>query len=52
MKYKISELPEGMIIWNKGTIVGITRATLPNEYYSCYCTKTIGNEFDYELVEE
>lgn len=51
-KIKISELPKGMIIWKKSTILGITRATLPVEYYSCYCTKIIDNEFDYELIEE
>lgn len=53
MKYKISELPTGMIIWKKSTILGITGATLPKEYYQYECTKVPGNnEYDYELVEE
>lgn len=52
MKIKISELPEGMIIWKKSNILGITKSTLPLEYYDCYCTKIYGNDFDYELVVE
>lgn len=52
MKIKISELPEGMIIWENGNILGITKATLPDEYYDYYCIKTPGNDFDYELVVE
>lgn len=51
-KIKISELPVGMIIWKKGTILGITKATLPLKYYDCYCTKIIGNYLDYEIVEK
>lgn len=51
MKIKISELPVGCIIWKKSNILGITGATLPNEYYDFYCTKIPGNDFDYELVE-
>ena len=49
---KIKELPTGMIVWRKKNILGIVGATLPNEYYDCYCIKVTGNnEFDYELVE-
>lgn len=51
-KIKISELPIGMIIWKKGNILGITRATLPEKYYDYYCTKILGNDFDYEIVEK
>ena len=51
MKKKISELPVGCIIWKKSNILGITGATLPNEYYDFYCTKIPGNDFDYELAE-
>lgn len=52
-KIKISELPEGMIIWTKKrTILGITKATLPLKYYDYYCTKVIGNHLDYEIVEK
>lgn len=51
-KIKISELPEGMIIWRKRTILGITKATLPLQYYDYYCTKIIGNYLDYEIVEK
>ena len=52
-KIKISELPVGMIIWKKGTILGITKATLPLKYYDYYCTKVIGNNYlDYEIVEK
>lgn len=51
-KIKISELPEGMIIWKKSTILGITKATLPLKYYDYYCTKIIGNYFDYKIVEK
>lgn len=50
-KIKISELPAGMIIWRKSTILGITKATLPLKYYNCYCIKIIGNDFDYKIVE-
>ena len=46
---KISELPNGMIIWYKGLILGVTGATLPEKYYEYNCTKIIGNKFDYEL---
>lgn len=49
---KISELPAGMIIWKKSTILGITGATLPQQYYDYYCTKIIGNDLDFELVEK
>ena len=45
-------MPEGMIIWKKGTILGITKATLLLKYYDCYCTKIIGNYLDYEIVEK
>ena len=51
-KIKINELPEGMIIWKKSTILGITKATLPLKYYDYYCTKIIGNYLDYEIVEK
>ena len=52
-KIKISELPEGMIIWTKKrTILGITKMTLPLKYYDYYCTKVIGNHLDYEIVEK
>lgn len=51
-KIKISELPEGMIIWRKCIILGITKATLPLKYYDYYCTKVIGNYLDYEIVEK
>lgn len=50
LKIKISELPEGMIIWKKGTILGITKATLPEKFYDYYCIKIAGNDLDYELV--
>ena len=49
---KIKDLPVGMIIWKKRTILGIVGATLPNKYYDYYCVKVVGNnELDYELVE-
>lgn len=48
---KISELPAGCIIWRKKTILGITKATLPEKYYEYYCERIIGNDFDYELKE-
>jgi len=48
---KINELPAGMIIWENGNILGITGATLAEEYYKYYCKKIPGNEFDYELVK-
>lgn len=52
-KYKISDLPEGMIIWKKSNILGITKATLPEKYYGYYCYKVIGNnELDYEIIEK
>lgn len=51
-KIKISELPAGMIIWRKNTILGITKATLPLKYYDYYCTKIIGNHLDYAIVEK
>lgn len=51
-KIKINELPEGMIIWRKSTILGITKATLPIKYYDYYCTKIIGSDLDYEIVEK
>jgi len=50
---KIKDLPTGMIIWDKrNNILGITGATLPEQYYKYYCIKLIGNEFDYLLVEK
>ena len=51
-KIKISDLPCGLIIWGKNTILGITKATLPEKYYDMYCVKVDGNKFDYELVGE
>lgn len=51
-KIKIKDLPEGMIIWENDTILGITQSTLPLEYYDYYCTKIIGNDFDYKIVKE
>lgn len=51
-KIKISELPEGCVIWKGYNILGITKATLPEKYYDCYCTRTIGNEVDFDLVKE
>lgn len=51
-KIKISDLPEGMIIWYKSNILGITKCTLPEEYYDYYCYKCIGNDLDYELIKE
>ena len=50
-KIKISELPSGMIIWKYGEILGITGATLPEQYYEDYCVKIEGNYFDYLLIE-
>lgn len=50
MKIKISELPIGMIIWEKGTILGITKTNLPKQYCDYYCIKIAGNDLDYELV--
>lgn len=51
-KIKISELPEGCVIWNGYNILGITKYTLPDKYYECYCTKTKGNEVDFDLIKE
>lgn len=51
-KYKISDLPEGMIIWYKGNILGITKCTLPKKYDDYYCTKIIGNDLDWELTSK
>lgn len=48
---KISNLPNGMIIWYKGNILGITGATLPKKYYEYSCKKIVGNYFDYELID-
>ena len=48
---KISDLPNGVIIWYKGTILGITGATLHEQYYDYYCKKIYGNDLDYELEE-
>lgn len=47
---KICDLPKGMVIWRKKTILGITGVTLPEKYYEDYCTKIIDNDFDYELI--
>ena len=51
-KIKISDLGPGFIIWNSSNILGITKSTLPEKYYSCYCTKTPGNYYDYEIVKD
>ena len=51
-KIKISDLPEGMVIWYKNSILGITKATLPQKYYDDYCYKVYGNDVDYELIKE
>lgn len=51
MEIRISELPQGMIIWKKHNILGITKFNLPPKYDNYYCTKIPGNDFDYELVE-
>lgn len=51
-KIRVSDLPEGMIIWKKSTILGITKSTLPEEYYDYYCRKISGNYYDFELIME
>lgn len=51
-KIRVSDLPEGMIIWKKSTILGITKSTLPEEYYGYYCRKISGNCYDFELIME
>lgn len=51
-KIRVSDLPEGMIIWKKSTILGITKSTLPEEYYGYYCRKISGNYYDFELIME
>lgn len=48
---KISDLPVGMIIWKKSNILGITKATLPDEYYDYYCYQVSEeNDLDYEII--
>ncbi len=51
-KIRVSDLPEGMIIWKKSTILGITKSTLPEKYYDYYCRKISGNYYDFELIME
>lgn len=48
---KIKDLPTGCIIWRGYTILGITGATLPKEFYEKECVEVIGNENDYELIK-
>lgn len=38
-KIRVSDLPEGMIIWKKSMILGITKSTLPEEYYAIIAEK-------------
>ena len=49
---KISNLPEGMIIWNGYNILGITKRTLPQKYYNKYCRKVLGSDLDFYLIKE
>lgn len=49
---KISDLPNGMIIWKGFRVVGITGYTLDKKYNDLYCTKIPGNPYDYELYAE
>lgn len=51
-KYKINDLPNGIIVWSGNTILGIKGATLNEKYHDYYCYKIMGNYFDYELVEK
>ena len=50
-KIKILDLPAGMVIWKGNSILGITKATLPQKYYENYCCKVYGNDVDYELIK-
>lgn len=47
---KIKDLDAGMIIWQEEEVLGITGATLPQEYYEYDCTPVPGNSFDWEIV--
>lgn len=58
-KIKISELEEGLIIWEYNPteeydyeILGITGCTLDKKYYDMYCLGIYGNSHDYLLVKE
>ena len=51
MIIKIKDLPNGVIVWRRGAILGIKGATLDNKYYDNFCYKVQGNEFDYEYSE-
>lgn len=58
-KIKISELEEGLIIWEYAPteeydyeILGITGVTLDEKYNDMYCVKIVGNVHDYLLIKE
>lgn len=38
--------------WENMLLKKENKATLPLEYYDYYCTKIIGNDFDYKIVKE
>lgn len=48
----IRDIPDGMIVWYKGEILGIKGATLPEEYYDRCCYKCSGNDFDYNMTDD
>ena len=47
---KVKDLPNGVIVWYKNTILGIKGSTLSNEFDEFYVEKCVGNVFDYELL--
>lgn len=49
MRTKIKDLPNGMIVWYKNKVLGVTGCTLPKEFEEYDVRKIIGNGFDYEI---
>lgn len=47
---KVKYLREGLVVWYKSMILGITGATLSKEYDECEVKPVGGNVFDLDLI--
>lgn len=49
---KVKYLREGLVVWYKSIILGITGATLSKEYNECEVKPVGGNALDVDLIPE
>ena len=53
---KVRDMPDGSILWDGYTILGIKGNTLEekygNEFYDCGCIQEGGNSLDFSLIKK